>query len=109
MKATNYSEEVLLTFQKSCDENAKLFIPEPRQDDIIKNLVNYYERFFTIQLLLDCIIEFVKKSEDPILVYNFALESKKIRDKILESQKSQDDFKRLVRETEERMRQFDEL
>lgn len=109
MKETDSSEIVLSTFQKLCDDNAKLFLPEPRQDDILKSLVNYYQRFYDLDLLLECAAEYIKKNDEPILIYNFALESSKIRGHILELRKSNDEFKRLVKETEERMRQFDEL
>jgi len=51
----------------------------------------------------------VRVTPDPILVYNFALDSSKIRDKVLESRRSKEDFNRLVKETEQRMREFDEL
>ena len=107
MKKT--SETVLYMFQKSCDEYAKLFLPEPRQEEILDSLVVYYEKYYSIDILTQCIEEFVKTSQDPILVYNFALESSKIRDRIVERMRSKDEFKKLVRETEERMRQFDEL
>lgn len=107
MKET--SETVLHTFQKSCDEYAKLFLPEPRQTEILDSLVNYYGKYYSIDILNQCVVEFVKTSDDPILVYNFALESSKIRDRIVERLKSKEEFSKLVRETEERMRQFDEL
>jgi hypothetical protein len=107
MKET--SETVLLIFQKSCEEHAKLFIPEPRQDKILESLLNYYNKYFTFQILEDCIVDFVKSSPDPILVYDFAMESSKIREKIVDRQKSKQEFNKLVKETEERMRIFDEL
>lgn len=103
------SETVLSIFQKLCDDNAKLFLSEPRQNDILDNLVNYYNKFYDIKLLVECMTEYVKKSDEPILIYNFALESSKIRVHILEIRKSNDEFKRLVKETEERMKHFDEL
>jgi hypothetical protein len=102
-------ETVLLTFQKSCEEHAKLFIPEPRQDQVVESLVNYYDKYFTMEILLECIRTFVKEADDPILVYDFALSSSKIRDKVIERQRSKEEFNTLVKQTEERMRQFDEL
>jgi hypothetical protein len=107
MKET--SEIVLHTFQKSCEEHAKLFLPEPRQAEILDSLVNYYNKYYSIDILNQCVVEFVKTSDDPILVYNFALDSSKIRDRIVDRLKSKAEFSKLVRETEERMRQFDEL
>lgn len=107
MKET--SEIVLSTFQSSCDENGKLFLPEPRQSDIIHSLTVFYSKYHSIDILLECIREYVKATSDPILVYNFALDSSKIRDRVIESKKSKEDFNRLVKETEKRMRQFDEL
>lgn len=103
------SKTILSTFQLSCDEHAKLFIPEPRQDDIIVSLTNYYTKYHSLDILLECIREYVRVTPDPILVYNFALDSSKIRDKVLESRRSKEDFNRLVKETEQRMREFDEL
>lgn len=103
------SETILSTFQSSCDEYAKLFIPEPRQDDIITSLVSYYSKYHGMDVLIDCIHEYVRVTQDPILIYNFALDSSKIRDKVIEARKSKEDFNRLVKETEQRMREFDEL
>lgn len=103
------SEIVLLTFQKSCDEYAKLFIPEPRQDQVIESLVNYYKKYYSLEILQECIDEFVKVNPDPIIVYDFAMESSKIRDRIIDRRKSKKEFNKLVKETEERMRLFDEL
>jgi len=54
-------------------------------------------------------LEYVKNTQDPILVYNFALDSSKIREKVLDFRKSKESFDRLVKETEQRMREFDEL
>ena len=107
MKAT--SETVLSTFQKWCDEYAKLFIPEPRQDQVIESLINYYNKYYSEEILNECIHLFVKDTEDPILIYNFAINSSKIREKVIERQKSRREFDMLVKQTEERMRQFDEL
>lgn len=103
------SETVLSTFQKSCDEYAKLFIPEPKQDQIIESLVNYYTKYFSLDILNECIDVFVKDADDPILVYNFALDSSKVRERVIERRRSRDEFNTLVKQTEERMRQFDEL
>lgn len=96
-------------FQRSCDEYAKLFVPEPRQDQIIDSLINYYEKYYSIEILDECIDFFVKETEEPILVYDFALGSSKIRDRIVERKKSKEAFESLVKQTEERMRHFDEL
>lgn len=103
------SEKILSMFQSSCDENGKLFLPDPRQDDIITSLVNYYSKYYSLDVLEDCISEYVKHTQDPILVYNFALDSSKIREKVLDFRKSKESFDRLVKETEQRMREFDEL
>lgn len=103
------SKTILSTFQSSCDEYAKLFIPEPRQDEIIESLSAYYSKYHGIDVLIECIHEYVRVTQDPILVYNFAVDSSKVREKVLESRKSKEDFNRLVKETEQRMREFDEL
>jgi len=107
MKET--SEEVLLIFQKSCDEHAKLFIPEPRQDQIIESLLNYYNKYYSMKILEECIHEFARSHQDPIIIYEFAMDSSKIREKILEREKSKKEFSTLVKQTEERMRLYDEL
>lgn len=103
------SEIVLSTFQSSCDEFGKLFLPEPRQNDIVTSLVNYYGKYHDIDILCECIHEYVKVTPDPILVYNFAIESSKVKERVLESRRSKQEFQRLVKETEQRMRDFDEL
>lgn len=96
-------------FQRSCDEYAKLFVPEPRQDQIIDSLISYYGRYYSIDILDECIDAYVKDADEPILVYDFAMASSKIRDKIVERKKSKEAFDLLVKQTEERMREFDEL
>jgi hypothetical protein len=103
------SETVLRMFQSYCDEFGKLFLPEPRQNDIIDSLTGYYSKYYSLDVLEKCVREYVKTSPDPILVYNFALDSSKIRDKVVELEKSNKNFERLVKETEQRMREFDEL
>jgi len=100
---------VISTFQKLCDENGKLFLSEPRQEELIKSLLSYYNTYYSEDILRECIVEFIKTADDPILVYDFAIESSKVRDKVVERQKSRNDFDKLVKETEERMRNFDEL
>ena len=62
-----------------------------------------------MKILEECIHEFVRSHQDPIIIYEFAMDSSKIREKILEREKSKKEFSTLVKQTEERMRLYDEL
>lgn len=101
------SSEVLKSlFQKYCKESGKLFIPRGDDNAIAESLVSFYETHHSLKVLDQCVSYYIKNSSDPILIYNFALESSKVRDHILEENDIKENFDNLVRQTKERMERF---
>jgi len=101
------SSEILKSlFQKYCEENGKLFLSRPDDAGIADAMLSFYRRYHSIEVLEQAVEYYVKTSSDPILVYNFAVESSKIREHILEENKIKQDFSELIRETKERMERF---
>lgn len=105
MKKKATGQELLLFLEKSCRESGKLFIPDsPRQEAVADALAEYYDE----DILFDAIKHFVKSRTGPFLIFDFAVESKKIIDKVRYEKESINAFKRIVKDTKERMNK-DEL
>ena len=78
----------------------QLFIPDsPRQDAVAESLVEHYDS----ELLLSSIDYYVKSKIGPFLLFDFAIESKKITDKVKKEKESKDKFLQIMRETRDRM------
>lgn len=93
-------QELILFLEKSCKESGKLFIPDsPRQDAVAQALVDHYNS----ELLFESIRYFVKSRTGPFLVFDFAVESKKITDKVKQEIESKNLFRQIVKETHDRM------
>lgn len=106
MKLT--SEAVIDTFVKYCKEYGKLFVPDEKRDEaIVNSLISYYEDNYDSQLLIDCINAWIKTGEEPILIYNFAIESSKVRSLVLTDRQSRREFNDLLQQTRERMEALD--
>lgn len=87
---------------------SRLFIPDELRDSkIADSLINYYGKYFDMQILEDAIRLFVKETHEPITLYAFAMKSHDFRDKVLHEKKLKDDFDRTLRETRERMRELE--
>lgn len=100
-------EEVNTTFQTLCDESGKLFIPDATRDEaIIRNIVLYYSKYHDNDLLLACIKSFIGSAPDPILVYDFAIEQGQIRNRLLKNRRIAENFEKVARETEEKMKEY---
>ena len=100
MKDRATGQDLLLFLEKSCKESGKLFIPDsPRQEAVAQALAEHYER----QLLLDSIVHFVKSRSGPFLMFDFAVESKKITDKVKQERESKNLFMQIVKDTHDRM------
>jgi hypothetical protein len=98
MKATG--EQTIQYFQDCCKKYNKLFIPDsPRQEPIAKAISEFYES----ELLFKAIESFVKARSGPVLVFDFAIESKTYIDKVQFNNKSDIRFKEILDETRKRM------
>ena len=86
--------------QQSCKNSHKLFIPDsPRQEAVAEALVDHYDG----EVLVDAIDQFVKSKNGPFLLFDFAIESKKITDKVKQEKQSKDKFMQIMRDTHDRM------
>ena len=100
-------DDVVGMFERYCDESGKLFVPEPRQTGVIENLIKHYEKYYDEEILEETIRYFIKNSyDDAILVFNFALQSGKIRDRAIDERKDRQEIERLMGETKERMSRY---
>jgi poly-beta-hydroxyalkanoate depolymerase len=96
-------------FRKYCEEYKRLFLPGQNDLDIAESLVDFYEKYFSAEILERSVEYYVKTTTEPILIYNFALESSKIRDHIVKEMEIKEQFNTLVQQTKERMERFNEL
>lgn len=77
-----------------------MFIPDsPRQDAVADSLVEHYD----ISILYDAIDFYVKSRVGPFLLFDFAIESKKITDKVKKEKESRDKFRQIMKDTHDRM------
>jgi hypothetical protein len=93
-------------FQKYCDEYKKLFLPGHNDEAVAESLASFYGKYYSEEILHECVKYYVKTSTEPVLIYNFALESSKIRDHIVQELDSKKQFDSLVQQTRERMERF---
>lgn len=95
-------KEIIDLFIKHCKEKNKLFIPDsPRQDAIADSLAEHYNG----KLLSNGIMWFIENNDGPFLVFDFAVQSKKIIDRMNYEVHSMNKFKDIVQETRKRMEQ----
>lgn len=100
MKNKLTGQELIQSLQQSCKDCDKLFIPDsPRQDAVAESLVDHYDG----DILLEAVKYFVKTKTGPFLLFDFAIESKKITDRVKKEKESKDKFLQIMRETHDRM------
>ena len=100
MKSKITGQELIESLRQSCKDLNKLFIPDsPRQEAVAEALTDHYDG----ELLLDSITYFVKGRTGPFLLFDFAIESKKITDKVKQEKESKEKFKQIMRDTHDRM------
>jgi hypothetical protein len=102
-------QDIINIFEEESERQGKLFLENAGDDRTIRSLLNYYTKYQTVKLLVDCIKYYIKTTDEPILIYNFALVSSNIRDYLTHEQNAKDEINRLIKETEERMKAFGEL
>lgn len=104
------SEQISNYFQECCDEFDKLFLPDAAKDEgIINNLIKFYKKHHDKEFLEECIRWFCRTEDGPILVMDFAINSLDVRDKVMEDRESRKEFNALLKQTEQRMKGFNEL
>lgn len=92
--------DLIKIFKKSCEKSHKLFIPDsPRQEAVADALVKHYDG----DILEKAISFYTKTRTGPFLVFDFAIESKSIVDKVKFEEQAKDKFKDLVKQTHERL------
>jgi hypothetical protein len=100
MKNRITGQKLIESLKQSCKDSSKLFIPDsPRQEAVAEALAEHYDG----ELLVDSIKYFVKGRTGPFLLFDFAIESKKITDKVKQEKESKEKFKQIMRETHDRM------
>ncbi len=93
-------QEVLQHFISCCKKRSKLFVPDsPRQEQVCDALGNFYE----IDILFDAIDEYTKVNPGPFIIFDFAVQSKKYIDHVVNEKKSRNTFLSMVKQTKERM------
>jgi hypothetical protein len=98
MKVTG--EQTIQHFQDCCKKHNKLFIPDsPRQEPVAKAISEFYES----EILFKAIESFVKGKNGPVLVFDFAIESKTHIDRVQFDSKSDSRFKEILEQTRKRM------
>jgi hypothetical protein len=93
-------------FQKYCEEYKKLFLPGHNDEAVAESLTDFYKKYHSEEVLHKCIEYYVKNSTEPVLIYNFALESSKIRDQVVHEIEERREFDSLIQKTKERMERF---
>lgn len=100
MQSALTGQEVLQHFISCCKKRSKLFVPDsPRQEQVCDALGDFYE----IDILFDAIDEYIKVNPGPFIIFDFAVQSKKYIDNVINEKKSRDSFLLMVKETKKRM------
>lgn len=93
-------KELIEIFKESCEKSHKLFIPDsPRQESVADSLVQHYDN----ELLVKAVETHIKKNYGPFLIFDFAIESRTMVDKIKFEEEAKNRFRNLVRETHDRL------
>lgn len=89
-------------FKDYSESTHKLFIPDPpREDAVADSLCKHYDG----ELLERAIKWYVDNNPGPFLVFDFAIESRSLVEKVRFEKQSVDRFKDIVQETRKRMEQ----
>jgi hypothetical protein len=93
-------KELIEIFKKSCEKSHKLLIPDsPRQESVADALATHYDS----ELLEKAVELYVKKNHGPFLIFDFAIESRTIVDKVKFEEEAKNRFRNLVKETHDRL------
>mgnify|MGYP003648914204 FL=1 len=93
-------QDLIIFFQKECDEQGKLFVPDPpRQEQVAKSLV---EHFIYEELEL-AVNKFVSDTYGAVLVFDFAIKSRDLIERSKFETQSKKRFKEIVEQTRLKM------
>ena len=93
-------QNLLEYLRDCCKKSNKLFIPDsPRQEAVADALAEHYDG----DLLKMGIDLFVKSRTGPFLIFDFAIESKKMIDKVKQEMESKQKMMLIIQETKNRM------
>ena len=100
MAKTQTGQDLIDLFQKECNEQGKLFVPDPpRQEQVAKTLVEHFE----YEELKPAVAKFVSDTYGAVLVFDFALKSKDLIERSKFEEKSKKRFKEIVEQTRLKM------
>ena len=92
--------ELIKTFKDLCEKSSKLFIPDsPRQESVADALVQHYDD----DLLIKSLEFYVSSNNGPFLMFDFAIVSRNVFEKVKFEEEAKNRFRNLVRETHDRM------
>ena len=93
-------KELIEIFKESCEKSHKLFIPDsPRQESVADALAKHYYS----EMLEKAVNYYIKKNHGPFLIFDFAIESRTVFDKVKFEEEAKNRFRNLVRETHDRL------
>jgi len=93
--------ESLINLFKTCSEKShKLFIPDsPREDQVADSLAKHYDG----ELLTKAVEWYIENRPGPFLVFDFAIESRDLVEKVKYESDAKSRFQDIVAETRKRM------
>jgi len=98
MKITG--EDLINLFKTYSEKSSKLFIPDsPRQNDVADSLAKHYDG----ELLQKAVVWYIDNRPGPFLVFDFAIESREMVDKVKYESEAKSRFQDIVEETRKRM------
>lgn len=100
MEKTQTGQDLIALFQKECNEQGKLFVPDPpRQEQVAKSLVEHFE----YEELIPAVSKFVSDTYGAVLVFDFALKSRDLIERSKFEEQSKKRFKEIVEQTRLKM------
>ena len=100
MAKTPTGQGLIDLFQKECNEQGKLFVPDPpRQEQVAKSLVKYFD-YEELELAVN---KFVSDTYGAVLVFDFAIQSRDLIERSKFETQSKKRFKEIVEQTRLKM------
>jgi hypothetical protein len=98
MKLTG--ESLIDLFRSYSEKSHKLFIPDsPRQDQVADSLAKHYDG----ELLQKAVMWYIDNRPGPFLIFDFAVESRDMVEKVKYENEAKSRFEDIVAETRKRM------
>lgn len=97
-------DEFIDFFEKVCEEEHKLFIPDPpRQEKVGQNLLDFHAKYHTHDILARSADFYIRTNIGPFLIFDFAMQINSAREHVLMDIASQKNFNDLLDQTKKRM------